>query len=581
MNNDIAIDQYTLETEWSTRITDDIVKEAIQGEIPAEMEANIYAGIDMINHGTVSNKVIFIKLFSLLLIDKIGKPIQAIGTQLGHIAGIKDSTKAVTWGILLIRNCKDSGLYTLKHEEDEWYVCPNFTLNGDVKHRIAKLQYLPPMKTVPLNWTNNHNGGWMWESKHLILGKKFAKHDGAQAYDVINKLQQIPWEIDNETYLFEKDTNRGLNKKQFLRVVDEYIGSPFHFVWRYDSRGRSYCSGYDLSLQSNEYGKSLISLHNKEMITNLGNLYIAIANHAGMDKLTWKDRIKWAVSSNPATIKWKQPILGRKAIRALKDTEAGKPSGYVMSLDATSSGLQIMAAISGCKQTAMQVNMIDPDERKDIYGHVADQMNTHLAKPVLRDLAKEATMTHYYNSKATPQRVFNDDSLKVFYKTLNGLLPGAEGVMATINECWNPKADAHAWTMPDGHEVYVPVVEAINAVYEDTFFGEVPFRYYHQTGSKNYRSLCPNVIHSIDGYMAREMVRRAPFQLAHIHDCFVFSPDHLQEVVALYKEIMAEIAKGNIFRDILRQITGNPLLEITKYSNDLDQDIMNSSYMLS
>jgi hypothetical protein len=61
----------------------------------------------------------------------------------------------------------------------------------------------------------------------------------------------------------------------------------------------------------------------------------------------------------------------------------------------------------------------------------------------------------------------------------------------------------------------------------------------------------------------------------------VFSPDRLQEVVAMYKEIMAEIAKSNIFRDILRQITNNPTLDIVKYSDDLDQDIMNSSYMLS
>ncbi len=90
-----------------------------------------------------------------------------------------------------------------------------------------------------------------------------------------------------------------------------------------------------------------------------------------------------------------------------------------------------------------------------------------------------------------------------------------------------------------------------------------------------------NVIHSIDGWIAREMIRRCDFQLSHIHDCFVFSPDHLQEVVATYKEIMAELAAGNIFRDILRQITGNTSLEVTKYSNDLDKDILNSSYMLS
>ena len=77
------------------------------------------------------------------------------------------------------------------------------------------------------------------------------------------------------------------------------------------------------------------------------------------------------------------------------------------------------------------------------------------------------------------------------------------------------------------------------------------------------------------------MIRRCDFQLSHIHDCFVFSPDHLQEVSQMYRVIMAEIAKGDILQDILRQITGDSSLKITKASDDLDQDILNSSYMIS
>ena len=64
--------------------------------------------------------------------------------------------------------------------------------------------------------------------------------------------------------------------------------------------------------------------------------------------------------------------------------------------------------------------------------------------------------------------------------------------MNVINDCWDANKDHHTWTMPDGHEVYVPVVEAINGIYQDDEFGEIPLRYYHQTNSKNYRSLCPN-----------------------------------------------------------------------------------------
>ena len=266
MENEKEMEQYQMETSWSTRITDEIVLEAIQGNIPFSMELNILDTITEFNKGTVPNKEIFIKFFSLMLKDKVARPIQAISAQLGHIAGIYDTAEAFEWGILLIKECAESGLYQFREVNDDWYVHPNLTLTKKVKQKIDRLQYLPPMKSMPIPWTNNTNGGWLFETKHLVLGNKFKKHSLPLAYDVINKLQEIEWEIDSETYTHEKQTNRAMNKQKFLRVIKDYLGIPFHFVWRYDCRGRSYSSGYDLNLQSNEYGKALLSLHKKELI---------------------------------------------------------------------------------------------------------------------------------------------------------------------------------------------------------------------------------------------------------------------------------------------------------------------------
>ncbi len=578
----VSIDQYTIETTWSTRITDDIVLKSIQGDIPHDMKHNIMNNIKQLNHNKwIENEEIYIKLLSLILIDESSKPIQAIDTQIGHLAGISNPTDAFEWGMILLKACRDTNLYQIKKKDHEWRVYPNFTLDNNTKDKIYKLQFLPPMKKKPLDWKDNYNGGWLWENKHLVLGNKFSKHEEPLAYDVINKLQTIPWEIDANTYLFEKQTNHAMNKKQFLRVIDQYLGEHFYFVWRYDSRGRSYSSGYDLNLQSDEYGKALLSLHNKEVITELPNLYIAIANHAGKDKLTWSERIDWVSKQTIDKIEWKEPILGRKAIRALNDYEEGKPTGYVMSIDATSSGIQVMALLSGCRETAKLVNCIDPNIRYDLYTVVAELMNNKLPKPIPRSIIKQCTMTHYYNSKATPKGLLSEEELEVFYEVILGLLPGAEEVMHTINSCWNSNADHHSWIMPDGHTVYVPVVEGINGVYSDSEFGDIPLRWYHQTKSNNYRSLCPNVIHSIDGYIAREMVRRCDFQLSHVHDCFVFNPNHLKQVCQTYREITAEIAKSDLLTDIIRQITGNPNSQVTKASNNLDQYILQSSYMLS
>ena len=594
MHEPADLDQYKIETTWSKRIEESIIMDSIKDDVPVEMETTILNKItELVTNSYAEPSEIYVALFVLLLKDPKGKPktLQAIATKLGMSAGItKDPFKAYLWGKLFLKECREIGLYSLYCINEEPtsnpYIHCNFILDRKTYQKLEKLQYLPPMKKPPLPWKDNHMGGWLWENKHIILGHRYNRHDDPLAYDVLNKLQAIPWEIDADTYLSEKETNTTIKKQQFNRVMNEYLGKHFYFVWRYDSRGRSYSSGYDLNLQNNEYGKALVSLHKKEIINNqkIGNLYVAIANHAGKDKLTWSKRMDWALKQPDFDkIKWDEPILGKKAVRALKATQEGKPTGYVMSLDATSSGLQIMAILSGCRQTAKWVNCIDPTIRYDLYTEVANLMNNKLPKDkfVKRKIIKECTMTHYYNSKATPKELLSKEQVVVFYEILDGLLPGAEAIMETINNCWNYEKDSHSWIMPDGHKVYVPIITTTNVIDSDPELGNIPLKFHKQNQSEDFKSLCPNVIHSVDGYVAREMIRRCDFQLSHIHDCFVFHPNYLQIVCKTYREIMADIAKSDLFESILQQLINDTSIQVVKDTDDLDTYILNSSYMLS
>ena len=109
------------------------------------------------------------------------------------------------------------------------------------------------------------------------------------------------------------------------------------------------------------------------------------------------------------------------------------------------------------------------------------------------------------------------------------------------------------------------------------------FRFESNEPSSNYRSLAPNIIHSIDGYIVREVVRRAKelgFQVAHIHDAFCFHPNHISTVTRLYREVLAGIADSNLLSDILSEIKGEPVL-VNKFSTDLSADILKSKYALS
>jgi len=77
--------------------------------------------------------------------------------------------------------------------------------------------------------------------------------------------------------------------------------------------------------------------------TGLEYIKIDVANNAGQDKLTWNERIQWFDDHHK---NWQDLIqeadnkfLFIKGMRAYKDALRGKPTGFIMALDATASGL--------------------------------------------------------------------------------------------------------------------------------------------------------------------------------------------------------------------------------------------------
>ena len=98
--------------------------------------------------------------------------------------------------------------------------------------------------------------------------------------------------------------------------------------------------------------------------------------------------------------------------------------------------------------------------------------------------------------------------------------------------------------------------------------------------SRKSTSLVPNIIHSVDAYVAREMVRRCPFDIVHIFDCFYFYPDNMDEASRIYREILADIAQSDLLADILSEISGKNI-SIAKDSDDLHIDILASKYAIS
>ena len=87
----------------------------------------------------------------------------------------------------------------------------------------------------------------------------------------------------------------------------------------------------------------------------------------------------------------------------------------------------------------------------------------------------------------------------------------------------------------------------------------------------------------IDGYVVREMVRRAHaqgFEILTIHDSFWCHPNYVQNMRQNYLDILIEIADSDLLSDILSEITGEPI-KVIKRSNNLAQLMKDAEYALS
>lgn len=319
-------------------------------------------------------------------------------------------------------------------------------------------------------------------------------------------------------------------------------------------------------------------------------LQIDIANCFGLDRLNWEDRLHWFDNNEPDLEQLrslaKSPVLYGKAVRAWREGCSGKPINHNMGLDATASGVQIMACLSGCVKTGLAVNLVNTGNREDLYERMATTMSQHPNVTTNRDELKKPTMTVFYGSTAQPREILGEgDALEAFYETLATELPGAYFLVDVLQSYWRPDVEFHRWTLPDGHVARVPVTRVVEKSLEidEANHKRVTYRCKVVHPAPYSRSLAANIVHSIDAWVCRQMVqasKKQGFWMAPIHDCFYAHPNHMNQVRENYVKILSWLAQNNILQGILSEIAGRRVKYKPEQSH-LDYYIEHSEYALS
>lgn len=256
----------------------------------------------------------------------------------------------------------------------------------------------------------------------------------------------------------------------------------------------------------------------QQQFTGKQYLQMDIANHFGLDKEDWSVRLAWFESHKDVLdgmLKHAEvPAQYFAAVTAWHEVEKGNPIGYPIALDATASGMQILACLTGDRRAAQLCNVVNMGRRMDAYTEVYKYMLMKAGAQgrVTRDMVKTGVMTSLYNSEAEPKRVFGTGILLTkFYETMEEELPAVWELNQYYKAIWDCTRDTYTWILPDNFHVMCKVTDHVQE--EVLFLGEhfdVVTKIHGPTAEG--RSLSANTTHSIDGMIVREIGRRCNYK---------------------------------------------------------------------
>jgi len=423
-----------------------------------------------------------------------------------------------------------------------------------------------------------------------------------------------------------QEFRRSCRTRIIMNVMSKFKDKDRYYIpWSFDYRGRTYPIPSFLTPQDSDFGKSLIRFAEEAEVNKDTEHWLAfhVATTYGLDKATIDERLEWVhepeniqlikqVATNPIDNvgSWEKAEEPWQFLAACEEyysciiSQSRNTTGLPVAIDATCSGLQILAALAEDPKTAQLVNVLPSDKPQDAYKVVAECAKPYIPHSIHsvwdRKAVKRTVMTIPYNAKPFSNRSYIRDALKekgieiskedltqtvqAVRDAMNQVVPGPMRVMKWIESevvrAIKDGAKELVWKTPSGFIVTQRLMKKKYKSIELQLLGRCQIRVAIGDDKKvdalhHRNATAPNLIHSLDASLLHKATLKFDNPIALIHDSVLCRATDMTLLSKLVRESYVDIfTNNNVLKDFALAIgagTDNlPIIGDLEHSKVID-----------
>ena len=450
--------------------------------------------------------------------------------------------------------------------------------------------------------------------------------------------------------------SRRLLTAKVLHLAKKFEGNRFFFPSNVDWRGRVYNIPAFLNVQNADPSRGLLQFYRDEKIKDKESArWLAIhgANTYGFDKVTLSERERWAydyapeaerIADDPTSVlSWKDADKPWQHLAWCFEWAEYIRKGSVKTKlacaqDATNNGLQLLACLTKCEDTAYATNAAPTPYPQDIYAVIAERVVVKLKKDVAngnsmaakwlafgidRKATKRPTMVYPYGGTFYSCRAYVDEWYQDRLRKEQATNPFGEGerykvtgylskhVWRSIHEVFDRPTKCMkylqevakvltragkdvTWVSPTGFPVLQHYTKQVSKSVSTQISGEATWVNFRDSTdelslARAKQGISPNFVHSIDASILAKTVieanARGIWDFSCIHDSFGTHSNKSQDLADAIRKSASDIFSVDLLEELDNSLRhSNPELEfpeLPEYGTFDPTTVKHSQYLFS